>query len=430
METSGETSGALSAGLTSTPARGWAVLLLFRFQGSSIILGSYTFGIFLPFITEDLHLSHLDAGLLQAVWWGPSVLLALVFGTWFSRFRPVPLVLVSLLLGTPFLFLQGLAFNFLVLLLARFFFVLFHVMITPARTLLLQQWVAPRQYALINAVGLSQHSILLAVAISTSALLIAAVGSWRLAYFILGAAMMVQMLAWLLVAREGRAPIVGLRRAVQAQRGTPLRAIRSYPQAWLLGITMFSWSATWTAMVTFLPIFLLDERDVSLKLGGPLLAFLYYVLIPTSPVAALLERKVRSRKLFLWVPSLFNVVFGLAIAVTPNPLLLMALITGLGMVWIASPVVQVLPFEFPGIRPREVAVVSSLVATFSGLGFAARPVVTGLVAQLTGSLQTGLIVLSLLTGVGVISGLLYPSQPRGVELPVAVPDGPIGPGGG
>ncbi len=421
-ETPGETSGALSAGLTSTPARGWAVLLLFRFQGSSIILASYTFGIFLPFITEDLHLSPLDAGLLQAVWWVTSALLALPFGTWFSRFRPVPLVLVSLVLGIPFLFLQGLAFNFMVLLLARFFFVLFHVITTPARVLLLQQWVAPRHYALVNAVGLSQHSVLLAVAISTSALLIAAVGSWRLAYFILGGALLVQMLVWVVVAREGLAPVSGLQRALRTQIGTPLRALRSYPQAWLLGVTMFSWSATWTAMVTFLPTFLLEERDVSLKLGGPLLAFLYYVLIPSAPVAAFLERKVRSRKLFLWVPSLFNVVFGVSIAVTSAPLLLMAFITGLGMVWIASPVVQVLPFEFPGIRPREVAVISALVGTFSGLGFAAGPLITGLVAQITGSLQTGLIVLSLVTGVGVIAGLIYPSQPHSVELPLEVPE--------
>jgi cyanate permease len=270
-------------------------------------------------------------------------------------------------------------------------------------------------------VGLSQHSVLLAVAISTSALLIAAVGSWRLAYFILGGALMVQMLAWVVVAREARAPVAGLQRAIQTQLGTPLRAIRTYPQGWLIGVTMFSWSATWTAMVTFLPTFLLEERDVSLKLGGPLLAFLYYVLIPSAPVAAYLERKVKSRKLFLWVPSLFNVIFGLSIAVTANPWLLMAFITGLGMVWIASPVVQVLPFEFPGIRPREVAVIAALVATFSGLGFAAGPLITGLVAQFTDSLQTGLIVLSLLTGVGVIAGLFYPSQLREVEQPVEVP---------
>ena len=36
--------------------------------------------------------------------------------------------------------------------------------------------------------------------------------------------------------------------------------------------------------------------------------------------------------------------------------------------------------------------------------------VTGLVTQLTGSLQTGLLVLCMLTGVGVIAGWRYPSN--------------------
>ena len=94
----------LSAGLMRTPARGWAVLLLFRAQASSVILVSYTFGLFLPFIAKDLDISPLRAGLLQGVWWVTAALLSLPSGAWFSRFRPVPLVLVSIVLAIPFLF--------------------------------------------------------------------------------------------------------------------------------------------------------------------------------------------------------------------------------------------------------------------------------------------------------------------------------------
>jgi len=71
---------------------------------------------------------------------------------------------------------------------------------------------------------------------------------------------------------------------------------------------------------------------------------------------------------------------------------------------------EVLLFEFPGIRPRQVAVLTSLVKTLSGLGFAMRPVVTGVVTQYTGSLQTGCLTLCGLTSVGIIAGLLYPSS--------------------
>ena len=40
---------------------------------------------------------------------------------------------------------------------------------------------------------------------------------------------------------------------------------------------------------------------------------------------------------------------------------------------------------------------------------------------MTGSLETGLIVLSLLTGVGVISGLLYPSRREEAKEGVIAP---------
>ena len=410
-----DTPGTFSDGLEHTPTRGWAVLLLFRAQLSTAILISYSFGVFLPFISEDLRLSPLKAGLLQGAWWLTPALLSLPSATWLSRFRPVPLVLISLLIQVPFLFFQGLAVNFITLFLARLFFVLFHVTTIPARTLLLQQWVASRQYALVNAVGLSQHSVMLAVAISTSALIITGLGSWRVAYFILGAFLSVQTLAWLWVAQERWAPAKGLQRALEEQRGTPLRAVRSYPQGWLIGITMFGMAATWTALVTFLPTLWLEEGGISLTLGGPILAFLYYALIPSSLLGGVVAAKVTNRKLLLAVPAFLNLALGLGITFTLYPPLLMVLITGLGMIWIATPAINVLPFEFRHIQPREVAVVSSLVVTFSGLGFAAGPVITGVVAHFTGSIQTGLVVLCLLTGVGVFAGALYPGHKPGID---------------
>ena len=227
----------LAEEVTRTPARGWAVLLLFRAQGSSVILISYNFGLFLPFIRDDLAISPLEAGLLQGVWWVTAATVSLPSGVWFSRFRPVPLVLASLVLSLPFLFMQALATSFAFLLLARFFFVICHVMATPARTLLLLQWAAPRQYAQINSIGLSQHSVILALAVSTSAILITGLGSWRTAYFLIGGLLLARTLAWVLVL---------------------------YPQGWIIAAMMFFLSATWTAMVTFLPTFWLEERGVSL----------------------------------------------------------------------------------------------------------------------------------------------------------------------
>lgn len=386
-------------------------MLLFRAQQSSVILVSYTFGLFLPFISEDLDISPLEAGLLQAVWWITAASLSLPFGAWFSRFRPVPLSLVSLVLGAPFLFVQALAPGFIVLLLGRFLFILFHTVNTPARALLLRQWCAPHQYALVQSLGLSQHSVILALAVSLSPLLIEGLGSWRIAYAVLGGFFAAQILAWVLVAREKHAPPPPPSPADDEEGQSPWLALRRFPQGWLVAVVMLFLSATWTGMVTFLPTLWVEERGVALTLGGPLLGFLYYGLIPSGFLGGWLLGKMRSRKALLVVPALLNVVFGVVITLSEAPVLLMVFITGLGLVWVATPSIQVLPFEFPGVLPREVAVLTGLILTFMGVGFALGPMLVGAVAQATGSIQTGLIVLSLLTGLGIIAGAIYPDRP-------------------
>ena len=406
-----EMSTALDAGRTRTPLRGWAVVLLSRVQGSSVVLLSYTFGVFLPFMRADLPLTPFEAGLLQSAWWVTSVGLTLPCSVWFSRVRPVPLVQVSLVLGLPWLVVQGLTQTFLGLFLARFGFVLSHLIATPARPLLLQQWAAPPQYALLNAVGLSLHSLLLAVALGASAWLITAVGSWRLVYGMYAVFLGVQTLAWWIVAREDHAPVPARGHALGVPQPTPLRALRAYPQGWVLGITMLALSATWTALVTFLPTLLLEQHGMPPTDSGPLLGCLYYGLIPGALLGGVLEKWVTHRKHLLWIPALGNTVCGMLITYTSAPWLLVVLLTSVGLVWIVSPVIEVLPFEFPGIHPREVAVLTALVKTCSGLGFALGPLVVGLVAQLTDSLQTGLVVLCALTGVGVLAGWWYPSAP-------------------
>jgi hypothetical protein len=61
------------------------------------------------------------------------------------------------------------------------------------------------------------------------------------------------------------------------------------------------------------------------------------------PFRGVLEKRVQYRKLLLWVRALCNTLFGVLITYTSTPWLLMALLTGVGVVWIVSPVIEVLP---------------------------------------------------------------------------------------
>ena len=147
-------------------------------------------------------------------------------------------------------------------------------------------------------------------------------------------------------------------------------------------------------------------------MAGPLLGFLYYGLIPGALAGGWVNRKLSNRRLLLAVPALLNVLLALAIVLTTDALLLALAITALGLVWVAVPAMEMLPFEFEGILPREVAAVSALIAMFAGLGFATGPMIVGVVAELSGSLLTGLVAMSLFSVVGVFAGLLYPASRR------------------
>jgi len=403
-----DTSASLSAGLTRTPQRGWLVALLSRLQQSSFALLSYSFGMFFPFIREDLSLTPWQAGVLQGVWWVSASVLALPCGMLFSRYRPIPLISVSLVLSLPFIFLQCFATSFWTLLLARFGIVVSFVLATPARPLIMQQWVAPPQYALVQSVGLSLHSALLATAIGSSVFLITWVGSWRYGYMAIGCFFVLYAVVWISVAREKAAPIQGLQRALQRYQDPLIKVLWKYPQGWLIGITMFALSATWTGVVTFLPTLLLERNGMALAVSGPLLGCLYYILIPASPLGGWLSKTVTNRRYLLLVPAICNVVLGMAITLTAAPWGLMLLLSGLGCLWIVSSVLEVLPFEFPGVQPREVAVIASLVRVLMGIGFAAGPMLVGWVATRTGLLQTGLLALAVFTIIGVGAAWFYP----------------------
>ncbi|MDP6512644.1 MAG: MFS transporter [SAR202 cluster bacterium] len=411
------TSAEISHRLTRTTVRGWAVLVLNRAQYSSIVLAPFAFGIFLPFIREDLDLTALEVGILQGVWWVTWSATILPFGAWFSRFRPVPMVAISLVLLVPFVFMQGFSTNFITLLASRLLLVLFYAVGAPSRPLLFQQWAAPGQYASVNAVGLSLHSLIMALAVSVSPLLIGALGSWRIAYHLQGGLMLTHLIVWMIVARESRAPIADLGDVLKINERPPFGAILRYPHGWYMGFAMFSLAATWTSIVTFLPTILLDDYGVSVSKSAPLMGFMYYALILGSLLGGFINRRVPNRRALLAVPVVMSAALAVLATMISQPALLAACLTGIGLAWVAVPAIEMLPFELPGILPREVAVISALSVTLFGLGFAIGPLFVGIAAQISGSAQTGLLMLTALTGLGSLAGVFYPRYRRSTLQP-------------
>ena len=414
----------------ATPARGWAVLLLNRLHYTSVVLSSFAFGLFLPFIRADLGLTYLQVGILQGVWWAASAAFLVPFSVLFGRFNPNRRALAALAIITPLAFTQGLATGFGALLAARFLTVLAYATMASARPLLLRQWAAPGQYATITAAGLSLHSAGMAAVLTFSPLLIVALGSWRMAYFAQGGLLAAQLLAWALLTRRGPAvapaSTIAANNAAVADKATaadnaaaaaagpepsPARALLEYPHAWLLGGVMLCLSASWTTVLTFLPTLLETERGIVVSEGSALFGFLYYALIPGGLAGSRIFRRITNRRLMVLLPAAGNTLFTLGALLADSGALAAAMLTGLGLVWVFVPAMEVLPFEFRGIRPRQVSALTALTLTFGAVGFGGGPVVAGAIAEATGSLATGVLSVGGLTGLGIAAAALFPKNP-------------------
>ena len=387
-----------------------------------MVLSSFGFGLFLPFIQEDLGLTYLQIGVLQAVSWGASAALLVPFSVLFARINPNRRVLVGLALLTPFLFTQGVAVGFWTLLVSRFLMVLTQAGMTPARPLLLRWWAVPRQYATVTSVGLSLHSTFMAAALTFSPLIIVVLDSWRLAYFLQAVLMGLHLLAWAILTRRAESiseethatgpdctGADGSDALAEGDAGSPLmKALIAYPHAWLLGLVMLCLSASWTTVLTFLPTILEEERGIAISAGSMLFGFMYYVLIPGGLLGSKIFQHITDRRLMVLLPAAMNTLFTVIALLAGNQLLVAVALTGVGLVWVFVPAMEILPFEFRGIRAREVSVLAGLVQTFSAIGFGGGPLLAGALAQASGSPVTGVLVVGGLTGLAILAAAILP----------------------
>ena len=412
----------------TTSLRAWSVLLLNRTHQSTVVLSSYGLGLFLPFVQADLDLSYLEIGILQAVWWGTPAVLLVPFSLLFARFNPNRRVLVALALMVPCLFSQGLAIGFWTLLASRFLTVLVHASMAPARPLLLRWWAAPRQYSKVTSLGLSMHSTFMAAGLTFGPIIIVVLDSWRLAYFVQGALMAGHLLVWAALTWGARDPAQGPEDEIDTTpeqdvpdgsdaavvdsnaRPALIRSLISYPHAWLLGVVMLWLSASWTTVLTFLPTILETNRGISVSSGSVLFGFLYYILIPGALVGSWIFNHITNRRLMVLLPAVLNLLATVGAVLAGNEVLAALALTGMGIAWVFVPAMEILPFEFRNIRTREVSVIAGLVQTFGAVGFGAGPVIAGGLAQVSGSLVTGVLAVAGMTALAVVAAAALPGR--------------------
>jgi ACS family D-galactonate transporter-like MFS transporter len=377
-------------------------------MGSFGALVSFTFGVMLPTIRQDLDLNALQAGMLASITWITSAVTALPFGVWFSRYNPVKLVAVTAVLAAACAALQAFAVGFLTLLAARFLFVLLQAMKNPAGPLIMRRWLALRDVAWANGLGFSAHSVMQALAVSVIALVVTALGGWRQTYVAMGAMLGLFTIVWMLVAPERRGGAVQEHAPDYAEEKVSLLIAFRHRQVWLLGLAMVGPGIQWTALVTFFPSYLRDDRGISLAVAGLSTGLLWWGVALSGAIAGPADRFVKSKKVLIAGSGLLFVATGVGILLVSSVFWISVLGFALGVGWVIQPIASTVPFHLPGVRPRELAVLSAFIMMCVGVSFATGSLLAGFIKQVTGSLFIALLVPSLLCVGTVVVGLLYP----------------------
>lgn len=384
-------------GLTNTVA--WLVMM--------------SLGILLPAISEDMNLSPTKQGWLGSSTLLANLLLALPTSLIFSRFNAKTLTTLTSLAGVGFTLMQGWAPVFLVLILGRVMFGLSMIAREPARALLTAQWVPRKEIGLVNslintAVWLSDSMAL----VLTPFVLLWLDDSWRGTFTAFAIAYFVVTILWMGIGRERKTSEYRRWEESEIKRDT-LRHVLSYRDLWLIGFGYIGIEVGFFALITFWPTLMLEEYGVPLTTSGalqsiyPLVAAVAGILVSIY----LVKRDVRRPLLILCGIILPTTSVGMLL--TGDVLLLAVLWILHGIGWAFIPILFTIPFELPGIKPREIAAAMGFIQSSMWTGGAIGPILAGILQDVTGDLRLALVVASLCSFSLVITGFsLSPHRMR------------------
>ena len=404
------------------PAYRWVVMGIWLTASVAGFMIMSTIGILLPAISAELGLSPFQQGMLgSSAYWG-NLVLAIPIGWWASRFSPRILTSITLALGTLFLLAQSLSPGFVLLLLGRVAFGVSVIARQPARALLTQQWFPQRQVVLVNSISNAMFGLVVGGGVAGSPFILAALSDdWRATLLWFVGLFGVLTILWLIFGRER--VTAEYRQRLGSQDVNVLKGALRYRDLWIGGLGFVGATMSWSAFLSFYPTLMLDTYQVSLIWSGGILAVGIFVGgVCGLGFGWLVMVSDQGRTVLLGTGAVMAVTFA-AMTLTGSLPVLLALTIVNGIAWGFWPVLYSVPFNLPGIRPREIAVSLAFIQMSSSAGIALGPLVAGIIQELTGDLRLSLIVVSFaslsLCGAGLI--MKHGLSSRAAALPEPAP---------
>ncbi|MCX6020895.1 MAG: MFS transporter [Chloroflexi bacterium] len=392
------------------PAYRWLILAALVLNATVSVMLFVSFGLLLPDILAEIGMTPVQQGWLGSAQALMGMLLTIPAAWWFSRYNPRWVFAASALAGALLVFGQAVAPGYGWLLAARLGFGLLRLPSDAVGTMIIRRWFPTHEIVLVTGIWTAVFGLVeFAVAASTPFVL-GLTGSWRATVMLMGALALGAALLWLAVGREPSALEASVGKAASSEETVSVLRVLRFPVLWLACLGGLGGAAAWTSFGTFWPVYMEGTYGTPLTMLGFLFGVISLGQAPSALVVGYVAGRWRiGRSLLIGLGLLMVVGSEAALLTGSAPLLFVAMLL-VGIAWGFSPILSSIPYHLPGATTRETAVASSLVNTMYNVGHTTGPVLTGFIAEWSGSAGYGLAVISLAPLLLVAAGLGYREQ--------------------
>jgi cyanate permease len=382
----------------------WVILLCTWLMGFALESPMFCVPPIMHTITEELLLSHAQAGLIFSV---PLIILAAVAmpgGVLADRIgvrKAAGIGIIFVVVGS---LLRGTSTSFTTLLAFTCLYGVGLGLVFPNFLKLASAWFPPEKIGL--ATGVYTTGIVSGIALSlaiTLPVVLPITNTFQGVFYIWTIPAIAAAIVWWIVVKETPRNSAQNKQIDEVNR--PSYQIWTNRTLWLIAILFFLGNFlvfTWTGWTPQLMI----AKGASPTLAALMTSFIPWLSIPFTFAAPWASDKIGSRKLFLWPSFILYFLASLGAIYAPLPLG-WAIVAAVGIAaGVAFPIVFVL---LPDLVPTEgIGRASGMVLSIGFIGGLVGPWVAGYILDNTGNLNLNLIVLASLAAIGTYLTLRLP----------------------
>ena len=250
---------------------------------------------------------------------------------------------------------------------------------------------------------------MMGVALLTTPLLIEILGSWRDTLYLMGGIGIMSTVLWTILGKER--VTAEYEQRMESQLQNPLLNALKYKQLWLMGPgDVLNRDCYVGPLMFFWPTFAREGLGVSLTIAGITVGMVQLVAGPATFLFNAIPELARRQTLVLGTCGVVIIGTNLGLLVLDSVpiLLIMPVVRGLASIYF--PVLIIMVYQLPGIRPREVAVGIAFMQTSIWIGTAIGPLLVGFVQEVTGDLGFALYTTAFTPLVMVVSAAILQVQ--------------------